>query len=156
MKRLAIFFCLILGCQAFAFDVVYPKKNTVTINAKSTFFIGSSDKPLKINGQDVPLHSSGGFAYVVPLKDGENIFTVVSDDKVKVYTIIKPVIKSSGFTAPQFKKYDCTKSGYIINDKSPLRSAPVDFGINRMADLQRNILLNIDGEKGGFIIDYVS
>lgn len=150
MKRLAVFLSLILGCQVYAFDIVYPKKNNVIINAKSTFFIGSSDKPLKINGQDVPLHSSGGFAYVVPLMDGENKFVISSDDKYKLFTIIKPAIKSDGFQEPQFKKYDCVKSGYIVNDRSPLRSTPVDAGINRIAHLQRNILLNIDGEQGGF------
>lgn len=141
---------LLIGCQAYGFDIVYPKKTTVTVNAKSTFFIGSSDKPLKINGQDVPLHPSGGFAYVVNLNNGENKFTISSEDKVQVFTIIKPAIKSNGLAPLQFKKYDCLKSGYIINDKSPLRSTPLDSGINRMAHLQRNILLNIDGEKSGF------
>lgn len=139
-----------MGCQAYAFDVVYPKKTTVTINSPSTFFIGSSDKPLKINDNDVPIHSSGGFAYVVKLKDGENKFVLTSENETQVFTIIKPVIRPNGFAQPQFKQYENIKSGYIVNDKTPLRSTPVDSGINRMAHLQRNILLNIDGEKGGF------
>lgn len=150
MKKLALFLSLVLGCQVYAFDVVYPKKTTAIVNAKSTFFIGSSDKPLKINGQDVSIHSSGGFAHVVNLQDGENKFVITSENEIQTFTITKPIIKPNGFTPPQFKKYDCLKSGYVINDKSPLRTTPVDAGINRIANLQRNILLNIDGEKGGF------
>lgn len=149
-KFLVLILFLVLGTKSFAFDIVYPKKTNVTINAKSTFFIGSSDKPLKINGQDVPLHFSGGFAYVVPLKDGENQFVIESDDKKQVFTITKPVIKSSNFMPAQFYRYEKVKYGYIINENSPLRSTPINSGINRIAHLQRNILLNIDGEKQGF------
>ena len=57
MKKIILLMGLLLfGSQVFAFNIVYPSKNDVIINANSTFFIGSSDKPLKINGQDVPLH----------------------------------------------------------------------------------------------------
>lgn len=51
MKKLVLLFGLIVfGSQAFAFDIVYPAKNDIILNSNSTFFIGSSDKPLKING----------------------------------------------------------------------------------------------------------
>ena len=75
MKKIILLTGLLLfGCQVFAFNIVYPSKNDVIINAKSTFFVGSSDKPLKINGQDVPLHPTGAFAYVVNLNTGANTF----------------------------------------------------------------------------------
>ncbi|MBO6087231.1 N-acetylmuramoyl-L-alanine amidase [bacterium] len=148
-KIFIILFLLILGAECFAFDIVYPKKNNVVINAKSAFFIGSSKTPFTINGKNVPLHPSGGFAYVVDLKEGDNTFVMQSDDERKIYVITKPRIKTEGWTSPQFKKYDAQKTFYVITDKAPLRSTPVESGINRMAHLQRNILLNVDGEKGG-------
>lgn len=80
MKKLAfVLIVLLLTFQGvFALEIVYPKKNLVVINAKSTFFIGSArtDIPLKINGQNVEVHPSGGFAYVVNLNDGKNIFLI--------------------------------------------------------------------------------
>lgn len=139
-----------LGTKCFAFDIVYPKKNSVSINAKSTFFIGSSKTPLKINGKEVPLHPSGGFAYVVNLNEGENTFVLQSEDDRQIFVITRPKIKYGTWTPPQFKKYETQKTFYVTADKSPLRSTPVDSGINRMAHLQRNVLLNVDGEKGGF------
>lgn len=141
---------LILGNSVFAFDIVYPKKTDVTINAKSTFFIGSSDKPLKINGQDVTLHPSGGFAYVVPLESGKNTFILQSGDDRQIFVITKPVIKPVCSSSPQFIQYNEKKFYYVTTEGAPLRSTPVDAGINRMAHLQRNVSLTVDGEKSGF------
>lgn len=79
MKKLFLLaFLMFLGNSVFALDVVYPKSSKVTINANSTFFIGNTDSWLKINGQNVKLHSSGAFAYVVSLKDGINTFVLES------------------------------------------------------------------------------
>ncbi len=136
--------------NTFAFEIVYPKKQDVSINAKSTFFIGSSKKPLKINGQNVPLHETGGFAYVVDLKQGQNVFKIESEDDCKTYVITKPNIKPYGNFLQEFRQYECKKSAYVTTDNTPLRSTPIDAGINRLAHLQRNVLLNIDGEKDGF------
>ena len=149
-KFLILLGLIIIGSEVYSFDIVYPKKCNVTINAKSTFFVGSSDTPLTINGQEVPRHSSGGFAYVVNLKDGSNTFKIVSGDECKLFTITKPIIKTYTYTSPILKLYDATKSAYVTTENAPLRSTPIDAGINRMSHLQRNILLNIDGEKNGF------
>ena len=50
-------------------EIVYPKKNPSTINAASTFFIGSTDPTdkLKINDIDVKVSEKGAFAQVIPL-----------------------------------------------------------------------------------------
>ena len=149
-KFLLVFLLLILGNRIYALDIVYPKRYNVVINANSTFFIGSSKEPVKINGQDVPLHQTGAFAYVVNLKNGENIFKIISGEEYKLYKITKPVIKQYSANTPQIIKYNNTKPYYVTTDNTPLRSTPVDAGINRMAHLQRNVLLNIDGEKGSF------
>ncbi len=151
MRKLLFLLTLILTAnKCFAFDIVYPKQTNVTINAKSTFFIGASKTPLKVNGSDVKIHPSGGFAYVVPLKEGQNTFVLQSGDEKKIYTVNKPVIKASYFMPVKFIQYDKVKPVYVVSEHAPLRSTPVNAGINRMAHLQRNVLLNIDGEKGGF------
>lgn len=141
---------IILGNSCSAFDIVYPKKNDVTINAKSTFFIGSSDKPLKINGQDVTIHPSGGFAFVVPLDNGKNTFILQSGDERQIFVVTKPVIKSVCSLPPQFIPYKEKRLYYVTTEGAPMRSTPVDAGINRMAHLQRNVPLTIDGENRGF------
>lgn len=151
MKKFALLLGLVLlGNSSQAFDVVYPKSKNVMINSNSTFFIGSSDKPLKINGQDVPLHQTGAFAYVVKLNQGSNTFVLQTETEKQVYEITKPIIKSECNLPLQFIQYPEKKSVYVTTEGAPLRSTPVDAGINRMAHLQRNVELLVDGEKGGF------
>lgn len=151
MKKLILLLVIFLFYgECFAFDIVYPKRNDVTINAKSTFFIGSSDKPLKINGQDVKLHSSGGFAHVVQLNNGQNTFILQSDNERQIFVITKPEIKPFCNLPQEFIKYKEIRTYLVVNEGAPLRSTPVNAGINRKAHLQRNIILTVDGEKCGF------
>lgn len=151
MKKLFLLLGLVLiGSQVFAFDVVYPKKNDVIINAKSTFFIGSSNAPLTVNGENVPIHPSGAFAYVVPLNNGSNTFVLQSGEQREIFVITKPVIKSSGLTPSVFLPYSAKKTISVTTDEAPLRSTPVDSGINRIAHLPKDIKLWVDGEKDGF------
>ena len=151
MKKFILLMGLLLfGSQVFAFNVVYPSKNDVIINANSTFFIGSSDKPLKINGQDVPLHPTGAFAYVVNLNTGENTFVLQSGDEKEVFVITRPVIKPVNPKPAVFTPYKDKKSFYVTTEDAPIRSTPIDAGINRIAHLQRNIELLADGEQSGF------
>ena len=152
MYRILLSLLILFMCAnyTYAFDIVYPKKHDVSINAKSTFFIGSSKNPVQINGENVPLHETGAFAYVVDLKNGKNTFIIRSEDDYKVYTITKPDVKQYSSPSQQFVQFEKPKSFYVINDNTPLRSTPVDAGINRIAHLQRNVLLNADGEKNGF------
>ena len=151
MKKIILLTGLLLfGCQVFAFNIVYPSKNDVIINAKSTFFVGSSDKPLKINGQDVPLHPTGAFAYVVNLNTGANTFVIQSGDERQVFVITRPQIKQNVSKTSVFTPYNEKKSSYVTTEDAPLRSTPVDGGINRIAHLQRNVELISDGEQSGF------
>lgn len=151
MKKLLLLLGLVLiGSQVFAFDVVYPKKNDVVINAKSTFFIGSSNAPLTVNGENVPIHPSGAFAYVVPLNNGSNTFVLQSGEQREIFVITKSVIKSSGLMPSVFLSYSSQKTISVTTDDAPLRSTPVDSGINRIAHLPKDIKLWVDGEKDGF------
>lgn len=156
MKKLFLLtMILMLGNPGLALDVVYPKSTRVTINANSTFFIGST-KPnswLKVNGQNVKLHKSGAFAYVINLKDWQNTFVVESGADKKTYIINKPIVQSvskSNYNSPQFVQYKYLKNYLVADDNVPLRETPVDSGINRMSHFQKEIPLIVDGENKNF------
>lgn len=142
--------------NAFALEVVYPKKEKVTINCKTTFFIGSADAkaPLTINGDKVPVHKSGGFAHFVKLEPGENTFTIKSNNETLVYKVHsswKPAPPSKEKKpAPTVKVFPTPKLVYTANDKTPIRTTPVSAGINRIVHLQKGVPLYIDGELGKF------
>ncbi len=136
----------------FALDVVYPKTQTVTINSPKTFFAGSADvkKTLTINGAEVQVDKSGGFARSVKLDEGENIFELKSDDEVLRYVITRPKATASSAVENRFVEFDNLKYGKISADNTPLRSTPIDGGINRVSHLQAGTLLVTDGEQNGF------
>lgn len=154
MKKFILILGLLITSQrAFALNIVYPAYNAVTIGAASTFFIGSADtdKPLTINGKPVTIHPSGGFAYVVPLNTGKNTFTIKSGEEELNYVIMKPPAPPAGSYKPsEFKEFDSPKYASVTTDRAPLRTTPEDFGINRMAHLQKGLPLVLDGEKGNF------
>ena len=152
-KVLLILGAFLIGQMSFALDIVYPKKTNVKINSPSTFFIGSSNpkEQLTINGELVDIHESGGFAYVVKLEDGTNNFEIISGDEIVNFVITKPnknlnVKKNT----PKLIEYQTPKKVLTIKDNSPLRTTPVDAGINRMSHFQEGVQLTVDGEKSNF------
>ena len=153
-KIVLIFLFLLFELQAEALNVVYPKMENVTINSPSTFFIGASDytKPLTINDSDVDVHPSGGFAKFVPLDYGENVFILKSGEETFTYKITRPLLKvtENSKSVDDFKLYDELRYLKVSKENSPLRSTPIDDGINRLSHLQRGIPLIADGEKNGF------
>lgn len=83
------------GQEDIKLDIVYPQNN-MTINAPSTFFVGSTEPKacLKINGDKVKVYPNGGFTQVVKLKRGENKIEILSAlnhrEKKLIYTITVP------------------------------------------------------------------
>ena len=154
MKKLFFTTCILLAAAqcSFALDIVYPKSSNVTINSGATFFVGSasSKTPLTINGKTVEVHPSGGFAQSVPLSLGKNVFQIKSGKDVLTYTVTRPPVQSGNWTAPKLIEYDNMKYATVSVANSPIRTTPVDGGINRIAHLQKGIPLVIDGEKGNF------
>lgn len=152
-KFLIICALLLIGQTAFSLEIVYPKKTNIKINSHSTFFIGSSNPKdtLTVNGNIVDVHKSGGFAYVVELKEGINTFEIVSGNDIQTFVINRPEKKLSK-NSPQAKfiQYEKTKEVLTSANNIPLRSTPVDAGINRMSHFQEGIPLLIDGEKSNF------
>ena len=83
---------VITGVQCEALEVVYPKNPTVSVNASSTFFVGSTTagSTLTINSKPVKVWENGSFVEVVTLHDGENDFVL---EKVSVDGVIRDTIK---------------------------------------------------------------
>ena len=156
MKYRLLILSLLFGLSiqsVFALDVVYPKQNNVTINSPSTFFIGNSSTeiPLKINGLEIPIHPSGGFAYAVKLNTGKNQFVIEAGEEKEIFNITRPKPASSGYTTRNTElPYESAQSFVTLKDNTPLRSTPVDSGINRLEHFQQGIPLLIIGEKSGF------
>ena len=155
MLRVILFLFILFvnfGFTAEAVNIVYPKSDNVKINSDKTFFIGNENPSLnlKINGQPVKLHSSGGFKHTVYLNYGENKFVISNGKEDKVYKIFRPE-KS---IIPQKEKkviiYNTPIFVQTIGDTVPLRSTPVDSGLNRLQHLQKGITLQIIGEYADF------
>lgn len=167
---LTILVLFLASLNVFALEIVYPKKTPCVINAPSTFFIGST-KPgdkLQINGVDVKVSPLGAFAQVIPLNYGMNYFKIVSSSMYAQEQIcpcnevIKPSLQIVDFVIERPKPCSCSKSPsslleypvmsnfFVKGDNSPLRTTPVDAGVNRMAHLPKDIQLFINGEKGNF------
>lgn len=156
MKNWLIYFIIayICGCCSVnAFEVVYPKTQNVVIDAPRTAFIGNEQETgnLKINGQKVQLHSSGGFKYPVELNFGKNVFVIDNGVESKVYTIVRnQYIHQSNlqFTKPIF--YESPKNIVTLDNNTILRSTPVDKGLNRLSHLPSGISFKSTGEYNGF------
>ena len=73
-------------------EIVYPKTKHVEINSPKTFFIGGEDPSttLKINGEVVNIHPSGGFNHPVDLNYGENTFTIDNGKGKDIFVIVRP------------------------------------------------------------------
>lgn len=161
MRVLLSFLFTLIFCQsALALNVYYPKTDKYTVNSPTTFFIGSADtdKPLIINGETVPVHQSGGFAYFVKLNYGENIFNITSGDENLKYTV-NSTFKKNPATAPAnaqnpsyngIKQFSCSKVFLTKFKRSVIRKTPSTSGFNRVSELGENIPLYADAEYGKF------
>lgn len=158
MKKylLLLLIILISGAKVFALYIVYPKKNPATVNANSTFFIGSTNPAdtLKINDEEVKVSEIGAFAHTVLLKPGKNIFEITSTAKDCTKSSIIFVIEKPNYQNPAkqafLKEYSETQDFTTLTDNIPLRSSPADSGINRLAYLPKYLDLKINGERGDF------
>lgn len=177
MKKILLLFLILFinHASVFALDIVYPKKNPCSISSGSTFFIGSTNPTdfLKINDIDVKVSPSGAFAQAVPLKFGKNEFKIISGpqkldcqntsspfelhtsvptEEVQTinFVIDRPQQTVKTYTPPIFLEYPVMGGFFTKNDNVPLRSTPVDGGINRLSHLPKDVELFINGEKNGF------
>ena len=133
-------------------EIVYPKSNNVVINSAETFFIGNEkpDKALKINGENVSIHSSGGFWHVVKLDYGENKFVIDNGNDTQIYNITRNNINTTIKDEPTYQSYEKPLIIETNADNVPLRSMPNDFGLNRLQHLQKDIQMKVVGEFGNY------
>lgn len=162
MKRsiLITFSALLLGfLQAEAkIDIVYPSKNEVTINSESAFFSGNTDRNarLTINSEPVELWEGTFFVHVVPLKYGENKIKIKSvlngKEEEKTYTIKRNKPSSKQIQKKEIPYIQNTEG--VLYTKTIRENATVRDGAsissNRIIDLQKGIVLYLDGKKGDF------
>lgn len=177
-KYLLLFLIFLIFCaKASALEIVYPKTNPVKINASSTFFIGSTNPSdiLKINDIEVKISPSGAFAQVVPLNVGLNNFKIISypacipsaqsspagsEGASIMPSIIDFVIeraqpKAAPLSTSVLIEYP-VMNFYVKKDNAPLRTTPVDGGINRMSHLPKDMQVYVNGEKGDFYRVYLN
>jgi N-acetylmuramoyl-L-alanine amidase len=104
--------CLVLGTPAFAqkkmLSVTYPPNNHKT-RADKVFFIGTAPvpSPVTINGLPIDRSKTGNFAPTLPLKEGENDFSIrYQDEEVKLKVIREPKVipaPTTGFREEGFE-----------------------------------------------------
>lgn len=133
---------------AYAYELILPKEKKSVVNTNYALFVGSmrNSESVTINGERIFPASNGAFAHSVKLKEGENRVIIRSNYNTQVYRFNKKT--------PSFQKEElCEFENRIVNvkdDNTPLRSSPVDAGLNRIAHLFKDTALIINGEKGGF------
>ena len=148
-----ILLILFIGNVTSGMEIVYPKSQNVTIKSDKTFFVGNekSGKVLKINDETVKLHPTGGFKHTVNLGYGINTFVIDNGSEQKIYKITRPKLAGKVSSAV-FKPviYDNQFVISIKKDNTPLRSTPVDAGLNRLQHLPQGIEFIALGEERGF------
>lgn len=131
-----------------AATIIYPQSEISTIDSDVTFFIGNGnpDSGLKINSEQVKIHRSGGFFYPVKLQSGENIFKIEDNENSQIYKIYRPE-KSIQATNKESNKIYKEPEIYIVNKNNvPLRSTPINYGINRLQHFDNGVELKVIGE----------
>lgn len=161
--KILLILMTMFSLPALALDVVYPKKSTPIINAKSTFFIGNigTDKEFYINNNKVQTYKDGVFVVVVPLQHGLNNFVLKSvsqNGKTNVlnYQITRPNPKPTNITnsksssqqnKPEIEKFSEFIVAEVSKDNIPLREKQNDNS-NRIVHLYKGTVLLLDGKKG--------
>lgn len=130
-----ILFAIYTVSPAIGANIVYPKSDCVTINSPETFFIGNENfgTSLKINDELVDIHESGGFWHTVKLDYGENIFNIDNGQSVKTFKIFRELPTTVNTdNKNNFNTYKQPVYIQISKDATPLRSTPIDAGMNRL------------------------
>ena len=155
-KILLLFFILIfVSCKVFAFNLTLPTEKKFTVNTQYAFFVGKANKTeaITINDEKIHVASNGAFAHSVKLKDGENRIIIRSNFSRTIYKIYKN--KSLPIEKPQLIEFE--PANYIVlKDNTPLRSTPIDYGMNRISHLFKDTNLIIYGEQGEFYRVFLS
>ena len=135
--------------NVFGFELVLPKEKNSATTANYAFFVGKSKgfESLSINGESVFTASNGAFAHSVKLKEGENRIIIRTNYGAQIYKIYKSKAIQQEFPIEDMEPV----KAYVNKDNTPLRSTPVDAGLNRIGHLFGGTHLVINGSKGDFL-----
>ncbi len=150
-----LFSMFIFMLQAQSFELVLPKEKNCIVNTNYAFFVGraKNGESISINGENVYTASNGAFAHSVPLKDGENRIMLRSPYGIQMFKFYKnDKQKNVEFPLEEFEPI----MGYVKRDNTPMRSEPVDAGLNRISHLFECTPLIINGSKGNFYRVFLS
>ena len=147
---LFIFLIFLMGINsAFAYDLVLPKEKKSVVSTNYAFFVGRANKleQISINGENVYIATNGAFSHSVKLKNGENRIIVKSNFNTQVYKFYK--VAEEIAVKPELEEFE-PRYFVVKKDNTPLRSSPIDYGMNRISHLFEGTNLVIDGQKGKF------
>lgn len=149
---LTLLFLLAFSINAEALTIVYPKHADVTINSPTTFFVGNelTEKKLTINDEEVDLHKTGGFFHPVDLEYGVNTFIVSNGKDSVTYNITRENTENKNKNNFELVEYE--KPEYFVTkvNNVPLRSTPINLGLNRLEHFQKGIPIKVVGEENEF------
>ncbi len=150
MRRGFILFLslFLLTTKAFGFELILPKEKKSITTSNYAFFVGKakSSECLSINGQSVYTASNGAFAHSVKLKEGENRVVLKTAYGLVIYKFYKTTPEVQPIPTEDFEP----AKAYVNKDNTPLRSTPVDTGLNRISHLFGGTHIIVNGSKGSF------
>ncbi len=150
MKRLLILliFLFIAVLKGDCFELIMPtERKNVTTNDYA-FFYGKakSAEDLTINGHSIYVAPNGAFAHTVKLQEGENRIMIKTLYGLLLYKFYKTIPEKLDIPTEDFQN----AKAYVNKDNTPLRSTPVDAGLNRISHLFGGTHLIVNGSKGPF------
>ncbi len=151
MKRGLILLILLLAgmLNVNAYELIIPTDKKVATTSDYALFVGRSKgyETITINKEGVFRASNGAFAHSVKLHDGENRIIIRSTyGSIQVFKFFKTPLKNIEIPVENFEP----QLAFVVCDNAPLRSTPVDAGLNRMSHLFQGTRLIINGSKGDF------
>ena len=157
MIRGALLFLLLilLSSQCFAYELILPREKKSIVNTNYALFMGKANnsESIFINNENVYVAPNGAFAHSVKLKEGENRVVIRSNYNTQIYKFYK---NSPVTVHPEEVCEFDTKPAIVIADNAPLRSSPVDYGLNRISHLFKDTTVLINGSKGNFYRVFLS
>lgn len=156
MRRgLILFISLFLTLsQVFGFELVLPKDKKNITNSNYAFFVGKAhtSESLSFNNEHVYIAPNGAFAHSIKLKDGENRIIIKTNYGVQIYKFYKNTIEEQPIPLEEFEPI----KAYVNCDNTPLRSTPVDAGLNRISHLFGGTHIIVNGSQGSFYRVFLS
>ncbi len=149
LKRICLSLILFSTLQAYSYELILPKQKNSVTNSNYAHFVGKAQnsESIMINGERVFPVSNGAFTHSVKLKEGENRVLIRSNYSTQIYRFNKKT--PTNIKAAELKEFE-VKPMLVKQDNTPLRSTPIDAGLNRIAHLFKDTTVLINGEKGEF------